>query len=192
MRIGNHWSEKEAASLLNKVSHDIKQKVIDKENINGEIHDFQGLLASSAGYIVYGRFSEDQEVIKWNSPADIRKYLSREFKQHSLRNPIVEQVVTETLRTVSDIWEYYGNGKKDFFDEIHIELGREMKNSAEKRKFLTQQVTENENTNLRIRALLRELKDDGNGSVRPFSPNQHEILKIYEEGVYNSDPEIPE
>jgi CRISPR-associated endonuclease Csn1 len=51
----------------------------------------------------------------------------KEFKQHSLRNPIVEQVITETLRVVKDIWLKYGNGAKDFFNEIHIELGREMK-----------------------------------------------------------------
>jgi hypothetical protein len=31
------------------------------------------------------------------------------------------------LRVVKDIWLKYGNGAKDFFNEIHIELGREMK-----------------------------------------------------------------
>lgn len=40
---------------------------------------------------------------------DIERYLNKEFKQHSLRNPIVEQVITETLRIVKDIWQYYGN-----------------------------------------------------------------------------------
>ncbi len=51
------------------------------------------------------------------------------FKQHSLRNPIVEQVITETLRVVRDIWKRVGR-----IDEIHIELGREVKNPADKRK----------------------------------------------------------
>jgi len=46
----------------------------------------------------------------------------------------VEQIVTETLRTVRDIWNYYGNGEEDFFDEIHVELGREIENPADKRK----------------------------------------------------------
>ena len=73
------------------------------------------------------------------------------YHQHSLRNPIVEQVVTETLRTVRDIWKQYGS-----IDEIHVELGREMKNSADKRKKMTQQISDNENTNLRIKALLME------------------------------------
>ncbi|MDN3667751.1 hypothetical protein QWY93_00150 [Echinicola jeungdonensis] len=117
----------------------------------------------------------------------------KDFKQHSLRNPIVEQVVTETLRVVRDIWQEYGEGKKDFFDEIHVELGREMKNPADKRKQITNQITDNENTNLRIKALLTELKNDtGFENVRPYSPMQQEILKIYENGVLNSNIEIPE
>jgi CRISPR-associated endonuclease Csn1 len=105
----------------------------------------------------------------------------------------VEQVVTETLRVVADIWKQYGNGQKDFFDEIHIELGREMKNTAEQRKRITSSVTENENTNLRIKALLSELKNDITvQNVRPYSPSQQEILKLYEEGVLSAVTEIPE
>ena len=51
-------------------------------------------------------------------PKDIDLFLSK-FRQHSLRNPIVEQVITETLRTVRDIWKQEGS-----IDEIHVELGR--------------------------------------------------------------------
>ena len=68
-----------------------------------------------------------------------------------MRNPVVEQVVTETLRVVRDIWKQYGN-----IDEIHVELGREMKNPADKRKKITQQISDNEYANLRIKALLME------------------------------------
>lgn len=52
-----------------------------------------------------------------------------EFRQHSLRNPIVEQVIMETLRVVRDVWKQEGR-----IDEIHVEMGREMKNPADKRK----------------------------------------------------------
>lgn len=101
-------------------------------------------------YIVYGRHSEAKEITQWKSPADIDSYL-KSFKQHSLRNPIVEQIIIETLRVVRDIWKQVGN-----IDEIHVELGREMKNPADKRKKMTQQMSENENTNLRIKYLLTE------------------------------------
>ena len=80
----------------------------------------------------------------------------------------------------------YGN-----IDEIHVELGREIKNPAEKRKKITKTITQNENTNLRIKALLIELANDGVENARPYSPTQEEILKIYEEGVLNSTIDIP-
>lgn len=157
---------------------------------NAEIESFQGLRLHIAQYILYGRHSEAAMLGKWNSADDLEEFL-KEFKQHSLRNPIVEQVITETLRVVKDIWMKYGNGAKDFFNEIHIELGREMKLPAEDRKKITNQISENENTNLRIKALLAEMMADSSvENVRPFSPMQQEILKIYEDGVLNSDIEI--
>jgi len=159
---------------------------------NAEIESFQGLRLHIAQYILYGRHSEASMIGKWNSVEDLEEFL-KDFKQHSLRNPIVEQVITETLRVVKDIWLKYGNGEKDFFNEIHIELGREMKLPSEERKSLTNKITENENTNLRIKALLSELLNDSTvENVRPYSPMQQEILKIYEDGVLNSGIEIEE
>ena len=101
------------------------------------------------------------------------------FKQHSLRNPIVEQCILETLRTVHDIWKEAGH-----IDEIHVELGRNMKSTADQRARISENVLRNENTNLRIKSLLLELKNDPNiKDVRPYSPMQQEKLRIYEEGV---------
>jgi CRISPR-associated endonuclease Csn1 len=153
--------------------------------------DFQGLPLWLASYIIYDRHSEASNISKWKTPEDIAWFLNPKnksgFKQHSLRNPIVEQVITETLRVVKDIWQHYGEGKENFFNEIHIELGREMKNNANDRKRITETINQNENTNLRIKAILTELKNDGINDVRPYSPSQQEILKIYEEGVYSSE-----
>lgn len=199
MRLGKYWNWEEIDTLSKdrilkiingEYDENIKDKVRGKAiNLTSENH-FQGLQLWLAQYIVYGRHSEAAIAGKWNSAYDLEEFL-KEFKQHSLRNPIVEQVVTETLRVVKDIWQQYGNGVKDFFSEIHIELGREMKNTAEDRKKITNMVTENENTNLRIKALLAEMMNDKEvENVRPFSPMQQEILKVYEDGVLNSDIEI--
>ncbi|WP_414845696.1 type II CRISPR RNA-guided endonuclease Cas9 [Chryseobacterium sp. IT-36CA2] len=199
MRLGKYWNYAD----IDKFSKDRIQKIINgeyDENIKDKVrekainltseNDFQGLQLWLAQYIIYGRHSEASMIGKWNSADDLEMFL-KDFKQHSLRNPIVEQVITETLRVVKDIWLKYGNGAKDFFNEIHIELGREMKLPADDRKKLTNQITENENTNLRIKALLAEMMNDGSvENVRPFSPMQQEILKIYEDGVLNSDMEI--
>lgn len=203
MRFGKSWNweniQQGSKDRIEKIitgeyDENIKNKVrefAEKHRLVTE-NDFQGLPLWLAQYLVYGRHSEAAILGKWNSVKDLEEYLN-EFKQHSLRNPIVEQVITETLRVVKDIWTKYGNGAKDYFSEIHIELGREMKNTADERKRLTSQVTENENTNLRIKALLAELALDRDvENVRPYSPMQQEILKIYEDGALSSEAEIEE
>ncbi|OFM85735.1 type II CRISPR RNA-guided endonuclease Cas9 [Weeksella sp. HMSC059D05] len=201
MRVGKYWSwegiDNNTKKRIGKIitgeyDETIKNRVREKAIDLTEENHFQGLQLWLAQYIVYDRHSEADIAGKWNSVADLEQYLS-EFKQHSLRNPIVEQVITETLRVVRDIWKQYGKGAKDYFDEIHIELGREMKNTAEERKRLSSIISENETTNLRIRAILEELMYDENmENVRPYSPMQQEALKIYEDGVLSSSVEIPE
>ncbi|MBO6185045.1 MAG: type II CRISPR RNA-guided endonuclease Cas9 [Chryseobacterium sp.] len=199
MRLGKYWNyaeiDKYSRNRIQKIingeyDENIKDKVREKAiNLTTESH-FQGLQLWLAQYVIYGRHSEASMIGKWNSADDLEEFL-KEFKQHSLRNPIVEQVITETLRVVKDIWVKYGNGAKDFFDEIHIELGREMKLPATDREQLTRQISENENTNLRIKALLSEMMNDHSvENVRPYSPMQQEILKIYEDGILKSDIEI--
>jgi CRISPR-associated endonuclease Csn1 len=198
MRLGKYWDwdaiDTEAKDRISKIIKDdydesIKKRVREKGIQLANKNDFQGLLLWLAQYVVYGKADVTG---KWNSVADLEKYLD-EFKQHSLRNPIVEQVITETLRVVKDIWKQYGNGAKDFFNEIHVELGRDMKKTKDERKSLTAKNVEKENTNLRIKALLVELqKGDGVEDVRPYSPIQQETLKIYEDGVINSGIEIPD
>lgn len=218
MRLGKYWDEDEIVKgsdtyfkniedLLNNISTknenisdedrekwnksiNIKLQEELKDFQTAEIALFQGLRLHIAQYLVYGKHSEGKNNEKFESADDLEKFL-KEFKQHSLRNPIVEQVITETLRVVKDIWVKYGNSAKDFFDEIHIELGREMKLPTEERDRLTRQISENENTNLRIKALLAEMLNDSSvENVRPYSPMQQEILKIYEDGILKSDIEI--
>jgi CRISPR-associated endonuclease Csn1 len=201
MRIGKFWSwnmidydsqERIKKIISGEFDECIKDRVRDKAKNLKTATDFQGLQLWLAQYIVYDRHSEGASSEKWNCVEDIEEFLQT-FKQHSLRNPIVEQVVMETIRVIKDVWFYYGENAKDYFSEIHVELGREMKLPAEERKKISNINIENENTNLRIKALLSELNNDSNvENVRPYSPIQQEILKIYEEGVLNSDIEIEE
>jgi CRISPR-associated endonuclease Csn1 len=200
MRLGKYWGweaiDAKTKDRISKILTGECDEAISKRAHKNNIHltnenDFQGLPLWLAQYTVYNRHSEAGAADKWNSVADLESYLA-DFKQHSLRNPIVEQVVVETLRVVKDVWKKYGAGAKDFFSEIHVELGRKMKHAKDDRKKLTQQVSYNENTNLRIKALLAELQNDADvENVRPYSPTQQEILKIYEDGVINSGIEIP-
>lgn len=166
----------------------IRNRVRDLSINLKEESDFQGLPVWLACYVVYDRHSEAKEITKWEKPEDIDSYL-KSFKQHSLRNPIVEQVITETLRTVRDIWKQVGQ-----IDEIHVELGREMKNPADKRKKMSENIQKNENTNLRIKAMLAEFANPEFGieNVRPYSPSQQDILRIYEEYALNSNEKYDE
>ena len=192
MRMGKYWSfeniddktKKRIEKLLTgEFDENIKKQLREKAIHLSDPSDFKGLPEWLASDIVYNRHPE----IKWKTYHDLENYLD-EFKQHSLRNPIVEQVITETLRVVRDIWKKHGD-----ITEIHVELGREMKNPANKRAEMTKRISENENTNLRIKALLAELANDSEvENVRPYSPSQQEILKIYEDGVIKSGIEIPD
>ncbi|RXK83761.1 type II CRISPR RNA-guided endonuclease Cas9 [Filimonas effusa] len=199
MRLGKHWSwdsiDKASQLRIEKLltgEYDpgISDRVREKLSSLTKETDYQALPLWMAQYVVYNRHSEAASLDKWSSVADLEAYLQA-FRQHSLRNPIVEQVIMETLRVVKDIWIQYGQGAKDFFNEIHVELGREMKNTKDDREKMSRQVIENENTNLRIKALLAEMMNDGQmQNIRPYSPMQQEILKIYEEGVLLSGIEI--
>lgn len=191
MRMGKYWNadnidnntkERIVKIISGECDENIKNRVREKAIDLTEIEHFRGLPIWLACYIVYNRHSEAKEIEKWEKPEDIDNYL-KEFKQHSLRNPIVEQVVTETLRTVRDIWKQEGQ-----IDEIHIELGREMKNPADKRKKMTENIQKNENTNLRIKAMLMEFMNPELGieNVRPYSPSQQDILRIYEENALDN------
>jgi CRISPR-associated endonuclease Csn1 len=234
MRIGNYWKENKisievknrATAIMERVDHlnlnenytsidlikalaqvsddDIPRQLVKSFIPLKNKNPLKGLNTYQATYLVYGKYSEVGDILHWNDSFEITKYL-RKFKQHSLRNPIVEQVVTETLRVVRDIWEFYGEkfnidftevydpirkrnikSYKSYFDEIHLELGREMKNPKGKREEISKQNTENENTNHRIKEILNELMTDPNieGDVRSFSPSQQEMLKIFEEGIF--------
>lgn len=186
MRMGKYWDadaidnntkERIAKLIDGEFDKNINNRVREKVANLSDINQYKGLPTWLACYVAYNRHSEAKDIDKWETPNDIDTYL-KNFKQHSLRNPIVEQVVMETLRTVRDIWEQYGQ-----IDEIHLELGREMKNPAEKRQRISELNLENEKTNLRIKAILAELVNSEHNveNVRPYSPSQQDILRIYEE-----------
>ena len=201
MRFGSYWdfnhidknTQKRIDDLITGVENEEIRTILREKAEKYQLEkktDFQDLPLWLAQYIVYNRHAEASSLEKWTSVNDLETYLN-EFKQHSLRNPIVEQVVTETLRIVRDIWQQYGQGQADFFNEIHIELGRELKKTAKEREDLSKRNQKNEDTNLRIRALLAELGEDSTiENVRPYSLMQQELLKLYEEGVFSSSMEI--
>ncbi|MDY5969022.1 MAG: HNH endonuclease domain-containing protein [Bacteroidales bacterium] len=201
MRMGQHWNEQDVDTSTKErirglIDGTLQEQAIDRirqrdkdgdkdRNAHFEyraLQDCQGLPVWEACYVAYGRHSEGTDVQCWESPDDIDAYLTK-FRHHSLRNPIVEQVAMETLRTVRDIWRQFGRP-----DEIHLEMAREMKQTAEERKRATDRNTQNERTNMRIKQLLSMLADNecDMENVLPYSPSQQEKLKIYEQGAIDA------
>ena len=186
MRFGAYWdfnhidknTQKRIEDLItgaeNEEIRTILREKAEKYQLEKET-DFQDLPLWLAQYIVYNRHAEASSLEKWTSVNDLETYLN-EFKQHSLRNPIVEQVVMETLRVVRDIWQQYGQGQASFFDEIHIELGRELKKTAKEREKLSKQNQKNEDINLSIKEKLKELKKY---NTRAYSITHQEKYKLW-------------
>ncbi len=189
MRSGEYWSEEAIDAqtksridhiLTGEVDDSVSERVREKLDTMHEVKDFQGLPLWLAEYVVYDVRKNDT---KWEKPEDIDKYL-QSFRLHSLNNPIVEQVVLESLRTVRDIWKQEGQ-----IDEIHIELGRDLKQNAEQRKKTMLRQQENEKANLRAKLLLQEFMNpemDVEG-VHAYSPSQQELFRIYEDGVLSAN-----
>ena len=186
MRFGAYWdfnhidknTQKRIEDLITGVENEEIRTILREKAEMYQLEketDFQDLPLWLAQYIVYNRHAEASSLEKWTSVNDLETYLN-EFKQHSLRNPIVEQVVTETLRVVRDIWQQYGQGQANFFDEIHIELGRELKKTAKEREELSKQNQKNEDTNLSIKEKLKELEKY---NTRAYSITHQEKYKLW-------------
>jgi CRISPR-associated endonuclease Csn1 len=183
MRCGIYWQAEEVEPVIpnflewknsdeyNRLTSKLRNQLDRLE----AFEEFRGLSLTLAEYVAYQRHSEENENLIYRSPDDIKR-----LKQHSLRNPIVEQVINETLMVVKDIWNLYGKP-----DEIHLEVGRDMKSPVKKRQEMSQRRNENEKINRRAKAMLVELKKD-NTAINPFSVGQLELFKIYEEGALNA------
>jgi len=187
MRSGKYWKNElindETKNRISKIItgefdeniDDRTREQIAKHNLN-VIEDFQGLETSLACYVVYGTDSERQNDDKYADYKDID--VMKLIPNNSLRNPIVEQIIRETLFVVKDLWEKFGQP-----DEIHIELGRELKKNEVERKKLSETGSKNFRDKERIRNLLIELINDGfpfDTKPNPNSPIDIDKFRIYE------------
>ena len=203
MRLGKYWNANalspETHQRVSQVMNSLQQfgsSPTESTEISKEFQDCflpllhknatKGLNAKQACFAVYNHHSKAGLISNWNSPKAIDHFLNKEFQQQHFNNPIVAQVVAETLRVVRDLWQTYGKGAENFFDEIHVEMSRELKSSSEKRKLLSSRIHENENTEHRIKALLELLNETSSNEIRSYSPSHQELLKIYEEGVFQN------
>ena len=198
MRLGKYWNQEDVEKA--KTAEEIKPEVLTKEYINGKTTDLQGLWVSSACYLVYGRYSEVDDIKRWTQPNDIKEYL-KNLKHNSFNNPVVEKVIRETLMVVHDIWTTYGevdvidydkNGKeyktyKKFFDKINVEIGTSLKKNNKAKESDSKKNEANRLANERARVLLKELKATYHDKwIKEYSPYQQDKIKILETDIINS------
>jgi CRISPR-associated endonuclease Csn1 len=161
MRAGNyfelnniHAKTTERITRLMNAEEDERDKYVedvikDKLSKIDSIIDCQGLSYWEAASIVYGSHSDKP----------VEKYTASEFIQpltrHSLRNPIVEQIVNETLSIVKAVWDTWEQRP----DEIRVELSRELRMSADERKSYTTLIEKNEEENKEIKKALKEIEN---------------------------------
>ena len=214
MRTGKYWNEdlitteaKEKAKKIterleeinynerkiNDIADDDVQKQLLKSFIKAETLT-QSLNTYQACYIIYDRHSEKVNDKTYNSieEFDVLKLIPN----NSLRNPVVEQVVRETLLLVKDVWKKYGQP-----DEIHIELGRELKKNAEEKEKITKNQNKNYDEKQRIKKLLHELINETfeeyeSDLKENYSPSNQGVLPYDEKKVVSQfsvkpNPESP-
>lgn len=110
------------------------------------------------------------------------------LKKNSLRNPVVEKILNQLANVVNVLIKK--NSKKDEFgkiteyfkfDEIRIELSRELKKNAKERADMTENVNKAKNENNNIRAIIK--RDFPNVP----NPTKNDVVKykLYQEMSFN-------
>jgi CRISPR-associated endonuclease Csn1 len=90
------------------------------------------------------------------------KPLLKILPKNSLRNPVVEKILNQTINVINALIEEYSEKDNDRkitkyfeFDEIRLELARELKKSAKEREDLTRAITSSTTEHEKIRNTLQ-------------------------------------
>jgi CRISPR/Cas system Type II protein with McrA/HNH and RuvC-like nuclease domain len=141
------------------------------------IADFKYLNYWEAIAVVYGSHSTKN--------TKIQKEISR-VKSHSMNNPIAEKIVNETISVVNEINKQYG------FDEVRIELSRELKASMDERQQMWEGMNSSAEKNEWAKQMLRELKsENSNLDADPSNKSNIDKIRIIEDTVKYKISQIP-
>ena len=80
------------------------------------------------------------------------------LRKNELRNPVVEKILNQMIHVVNAAAAEYGKEDRSNgpFDEIHIEMARELKQSAAQREASLKSIAENQRRNADIEKILKE------------------------------------
>ncbi|TAF33745.1 MAG: type II CRISPR RNA-guided endonuclease Cas9 [Cytophagales bacterium] len=143
MRCGKYYQAdllpKQALERLKKIEDNEEETSLDPKTLKRfkENLKLEGLMQFEAASLVYGSHSRESIPERLEKPEDLMV-----LKQHTLRNPLVEKIVNETLLLVKELWQRFGRP-----DEIRIELAREMRMTAKERADTTKRISDNQKAN---------------------------------------------
>ncbi len=155
-----------------------------------------GLMYAFAASLVYGRHTKE------NVKPQITNYHDIKYVKRDLRNPIVEQIVNETMQVIKAIWKQYDLNPNEL--EIRVELARDLKNSAKEREKISKGQNKNRQNNDSLKKRLLEEKipvTDLNilklrlyiqqRYLSPYTNETIEFSKLFDDNFYNIDHIIP-
>ncbi len=159
----NSASEMEAEEKLASLRDIIPDKKA-RQRLSGftAISDFSYLNYWEATAVRYGSHSAPKRMVIGSM---------KRVEQHSMNNPVVEKIVNETISIVNELYKVYG------FDEVRIELSRELKASREERQQIWESMNANADRNEWAKQMLREMKREFAGLDTDAS-NKSNIDKI--------------
>ncbi|MBS1629152.1 MAG: type II CRISPR RNA-guided endonuclease Cas9 [Bacteroidetes bacterium] len=160
VRSGKYFDDNFSDELKAKIIKLLNENVTDPfekaaqeylEN-NVEVLAEGGIMNAYATILVYDKHTAKE----YNETERIDSYQKiKRLTQGELRNPLVEQLISEALMVVKDIWKQYGKP-----DEIRLELARELKNNADRRAKFYKSNNANQKANDEVKNLLIELKQE--------------------------------
>lgn len=164
----------------NELENDILKINHDKSNKEGDaIEKIKKYLIENS----YGFIENDLRFKKlYHHSQEVEKKVIKEKIDfiENLRNPIVQQGINEVKRLVNILIDTHGK-----FDQIRVELGRDLKNNKRKRKELTDKIWENNAKNENARQLLTEY------GLSHSRDNIHKVLLYQELQLKGTIPVCP-
>lgn len=185
--------------LLNEQSDDSFDSAVEAylEANEGQILENGGFINAHALMLIYG-----QHTTKEIGEDDLLESYSeiKPFERHSLRNPLVEQMINEVMMVVKDIWKMYGRP-----NEIKVELSRDLKNSKKERERIHDSNEKNRRKNENIKKrLIEEGQELSPGNIEryklweeqkhkdPYTGQLIKVTDLFNKGLYDIDHIIPQ
>ena len=204
VRAGKYYENKHKGFVKERISTLYNENLTDAFEIavqeffhnNPVVLEEGGIQNSYATILVYGKHTEKEITADMllKSPKEIKR-----LEQNSLRNPLAEQIINETLMVVKEIWKEHAKP-----DEIRIELTRELKNNAEERAKIYKMNQEGEKLNKSVIDRLVEDKIDptlGNieryklwqsqNQQSPYTGSTIQYSDVFDKGKFDIDHILP-